>query len=316
MNKPDALLGNRYGKLVVVAKVKSGARGKSRWTCKCDCGNTYEIYGQNLKKGTDSCGCSTFDKQSTASTKHGMTGKPEYLTWNHMKQRCLNPSNDRYSSYGGRGITICDSWLNFDNFYADMGDRPEGKTLDRKDNDEGYSLENCRWATREEQSNNTRANINIEYKGAIKTLSQWCKDLNLNYIMVQTRIIRGWSPVKAFETPCDDNQIELTLGNETKTVKEWVKITGISRVTLYTRWKRGWSDEKTLTVPVKIKQVEYSEIKYHGLIKSLSEWCNELKLDRKITWKRLKRGWSVRDSFETPVLNGTLRLKNIKGENK
>ena len=85
-----------------------------------------------------------------------------------------------------------------------------------------------------------------------------------------------------------------------------------SRVTLYTRWKRGWSDEKTLTTPVEKKQVEYSELEYNNQTKSLSEWCNILDLDRKTMWKRLKRNWSVIDCFETPILNGTLRLKNIK----
>ena len=309
----DVLLGKQFGNLTPIRDITEYGSGRTRWICKCTCGNFYEASSQALKNGkANSCGCLTFDKQSIASTSHGMAGTPEYLTWGGMKQRCLNPKNDRYSSYGGRGITVCDSWLVFDNFYADMGSRPEGKTIDRKDNDKGYSLENCRWATPKEQQNNTRSSINILYKGVTKTLTQWCEELNLSYIMVSTRLARGWEPVKALETPCDANQIELTFGGTTRTIKEWVKITGINQAALYTRWKRGWSDEKTLTTPIEKKQIEYSALEYNAQVKSLSEWCTMLNLDRRIMWKRLKRNWSVSDCFETPVLNKSLKLKNIK----
>jgi hypothetical protein len=316
MSDPDALLGNRYGNLVVIKRAISGHRGKSRWICKCDCGKEYEVYGQNLKRGTDSCGCLTSKKRSIVKTKHGLSRSREYMTWSHMKSRCLNKNNDRYSSYGGRGINICNDWLSFENFYSDMGKRPKGMTIERKNNNKGYSFENCRWATDKEQKQNMRSNHYLEYKGRRLTISQWSEKIGISYEMLHSRINRGWDIERALsEKPnqkVEDLQVKLTLNCETKKINEWVKITGISHIVLFTRWKRGWSDKRILTTPVKTKQTEYSELEYNGKVKSLSEWCKDLGLKRRIIWKRLKRGWSVQDSFEVPELNNALKLKNIR----
>ena len=129
--------------------------------------------------------------------KHGMRNTPTYNSWCGLKKRCLNPSHPAYHRYGGRGITICKRWLTFENFYADMGDRPRGMTLDRKNNNKGYCKSNCRWATREEQANNRKNGRLITYKSRTQTIAQWAKELNINYTTIWARLNRGWKIKKS-----------------------------------------------------------------------------------------------------------------------
>jgi hypothetical protein len=110
-----------------------------------------------------------------------------------MVQRCTSPNNQNYAQYGGRGVTVCDQWLTFANFLADMGDRPEGKTLDRIDNSKGYEPGNCRWATRKEQQRNRRSNRLLTHAGQTKTMAQWAEDLGVPYTRLQGRLKMGWS---------------------------------------------------------------------------------------------------------------------------
>lgn len=135
--------------------------------------------------------------------KHGHSphrgASPTYRTWSGMIQRCKNPNEPAFNRYGGRGITVCDDWLNFEGFLADMGERPKGKSLDRIDNNGGYCPENCRWATRKEQSNNTRTNRRITYKGKTKTLAEWSRCTGIKPSTLRTRLWRGWSIRRALE---------------------------------------------------------------------------------------------------------------------
>lgn len=119
---------------------------------------------------------------------------PEYTTWGMMKSRCLNPKNKRYNRYGGRGITICARWLeSFQNFYDDMGARPAGTSLERRDNDGNYEPLNCYWATPKEQQNNTCFNVRITHNGETKTVSQWAQQAGIPEHTFRYRLIRGWS---------------------------------------------------------------------------------------------------------------------------
>lgn len=133
------------------------------------------------------------------NTTHGMSRDKTYFCWQGMKNRCKNKNDVNYKNWGGRGIKICDEWMKFENFYRDMCDRPEGKTLDRIDNNKGYCKENCRWATPKEQLNNKRNNRLLTFNGRTMTVSQWSRNLNIPKTTIFTRLQRGWDINRALQ---------------------------------------------------------------------------------------------------------------------
>lgn len=163
------------------------------WKCECACGNISVIALRELKKGkSKSCGC---------LCDHGMNGTPTHSSWCSMKQRCLNTNAPSYPDYGGRGIKICDEWVDsFPTFLGDMGERPDGCTIDRRDNDGDYTPKNCGWSTVEEQANNKRTNRWLEYRGERKTLSQWARKLGIDKSTLAERLEKDWPLDKIFSS--------------------------------------------------------------------------------------------------------------------
>ena len=141
-------------------------------------------------------------EKNTSPVKHGMCRTDAYKAWTAMKKRCNNPRNADYPYYGGRGISYCARWESFGVFYADMGDRPDGMTLDRIDPTKGYNPENCRWATRKEQSCNKRNNVILTLNGVSKTLPEWAEELGIHIKTLRNRIKEsGWSQEQALTLP-------------------------------------------------------------------------------------------------------------------
>ena len=196
------LTGQKFGYALAIEHI-----GHGRWKCKCDCGNTFVASGQMLRTHrTKSCGCwqKNGDYRTGRTIKHGKTHTRIHRIWMAMLARCSSPGNTAYKNYGGRGITVCDEWKNsFMSFYEWAIDNGYNDTLtiDRVDNEKEYSPENCRWATRKTQLNNTRRNHFITYDGKTLTVAQWSELLGISIHALSHRIERGWSIERAFTTP-------------------------------------------------------------------------------------------------------------------
>lgn len=188
------MIGARFGKLTVAGEAdpyinpKAGTKIRS-WKCTCDCGVSVVVRGDCLRNGnTNSCGCEKWP------TKHGQCKSKTYETWMNMQRRCRN---GKLKNYGARGVQVCERWQTFENFLADMGERPDGCSIDRIDSRKGYSPANCRWATRVQQNRNTSRNRFIEHQGRRMCMSEAAALAGMPRNRLKWRLDNGWSIEKA-----------------------------------------------------------------------------------------------------------------------
>lgn len=178
------ITGQRFGKLVAIKPVGKQAT-KIVWEFLCDCGNRAQYMSWLPRTGSVvSCGCWRKRRNGLATTR-------AYQVWAKMIKRCDEKNDRDYPNYGGRGIRVCERWKSFEYFYEDMGEAPENMTLDRINNEDGYSKDNCRWASMKTQKVNKRTNVYLTYQGITLTISEWAKKLNLGYSTLWRRMKRN-----------------------------------------------------------------------------------------------------------------------------
>ena len=191
------LTGKRFGRLLALEKC--GHIGKYiAWKCKCDCGNETIVAVNNLQNGsTNSCGCLARELSSVRRKTHGLTNTTLHKTWKNIKTRCYNPNCQKYKNYGGKGICMCNEWLDdFNSFYewSINNGWKDGLTIDRIDSNGNYEPSNCRWATMREQAQNTSRNHFITHNVERKCIAEWCRELNIRTSTFCQRMKNGLNP--------------------------------------------------------------------------------------------------------------------------
>lgn len=200
--------GSVIGRWVVLGKSAPRFVGENRkalpyWSCRCTCGVVRDVSQHSLRQGTSkSCGCLNREASSMTHKKHGDYKSPEYKTWQSMLSRCRNQSNPRFNQYGGRGIEVCQRWMDYASFLQDMGRRPSGRhSIDRIDNDKGYEPGNCRWALPHEQMTNRTITRLVEIDGEKIPLATLAKKYSIPANTLRARVLKGWPVQKALTHP-------------------------------------------------------------------------------------------------------------------
>lgn len=219
----------------------------------CRCGAVVVVRLEHGVPRSSGCRACFFKRQ----TKHGhalwrRTSKT-YTNWQQMLARCTDENVVQYQDYGGRGIKVCERWRHsFPNFLADMGERPDGHSLDRIDNEGNYEPGNCRWATRTEQNRNSRRNVLLTHNGETMPISAWAERLGVDDKPIRFRIRRGWSTERALTEPVRDMpnfRKTITHDGVSLTHSQWGERVGLAGGVISKRLRIGWSIEKTLTTP-------------------------------------------------------------------
>lgn len=202
----------------------------------------------------------------------GLRATRAYTSWDGMIQRCFNPNNKRFKGYGGRGITVCERWRKFHDFYADMGERPSGLSIDRINNDGDYEPGNCRWATPKQQQNNLRTNAFIEFRGERLRKHEWARRMGISIGALFFRLQHGWSIERALTTPGPGREKGfLEFEGERLSKHDWAARLGITVGALHLRLHLGWSVERALTTPRMVRRATHD-----GETLSMIDWASRL----------------------------------------
>jgi hypothetical protein len=258
------ITGQRFGRLVAIEMAGRDSSQAVMWKCQCDCGNIVVVVGYSLRGGlTLSCGCYHKDRIIELQTTHGMSEAPLGKVFQAMKQRCYCESCDVYHRYGGRGIYICDEWLEDRNkffVWAKDNGYERGLTIDRIDNNGPYSPENCRWVTNTQNQRNKRTNRLLTLEGKTHISIEWAEEKGIVSGTIASRLARGHSVEEALsvgrlapeefsrKTPLS----LITIKGETFSISKWLKRAGIHKATYYNRIRKGFTPEQALFTPVDI----------------------------------------------------------------
>lgn len=206
MKPSQKYINRQFGSLRIISYIPCDLPDRHSFVvCQCKCGNRARVRTDNLNDRSACGNCiqqRVREEARIGSTTHNMSRTPTYQNWHGMIQRCTNPNDPAWKYYGGRGIRVHDSWLQFENFFADMGERPVGTSLDRwPDNNGNYEPGNVRWATRKEQMRNTRRNHMVTIASKTQCVTDWAIEIGISRTVVFSRIARGWSAEDALLTP-------------------------------------------------------------------------------------------------------------------
>ena len=247
------LTGQRFGRLLVLGRAEN-VKGRTAWLCRCNCGAEVVKITKYLRNGeTTSCGCAA---KGVYQTKHGLSYKiPEYAVWKRLRKRCNSPTAKDYDRYGGRGITVCPRWDSFVNFLADMGRRPSpDHSIERKNNDGGYSPENCVWATDAQQRRNKRTSVILTRPrdGKRMNIKDWARELGVTTGTINRRLRNGWSLDDALDPATKNPHLRyLTHNGKTQTMSNWARELGVRVQVLRNRLDSyHWPLERALTTSV------------------------------------------------------------------
>lgn len=245
------LSGRKFSRWTVLGF--SHATPNKYWYCECECGTVRAVPANTLASGVSkSCGCLCIELG--LRKKHGKSGESIYAIWLGILSRCRNKNNIYYNYYGGRGITVCDRWLKFENFLKDMGDRPNGMSIDRIDVNGNYEKSNCRWATWKEQANNKRTNTFLTFNNKTQTLAMWANETGINAETIAYRLKNKWTIDSALTTAVRGSvdsplSTHVTYQGEIFSLTELAEKYGLNRGTLSNRLVSGWGIEAAVTTP-------------------------------------------------------------------
>lgn len=342
--------GREFTRLVVVSRADdhvspNGTKFK-RWNCFCKCNpdRVYPIREQSLKNGVKSCGCLHREELAARNTTHGHSaGRKNTKALNaykNMIKRCTNPNYRRWDRYGGRGIKVCDRWLeSFENFLADMGEPAPDMTLDREDNDGDYCPDNCRWITQAEQTRNTSHNVAILFRGESRTLTEWAQITGIHRTTIRTRIETwGWSVERALTEGVKERR------QSCGTYKIWLHLKdrchnpncraysdyGGRGISVCDRWlesyenfaidvgerpsphhtldridnSKGYSPDNCQWSTKKEQARNRRSnvlLSFQGQTRTIAEWVEITGLTQSVLQRRTKDGWSAERALTTPI---------------
>lgn len=295
------LKGKTFKRWTVICKAGKNKYNLQYWLCRCECGHEQAVIQHSLTRGL-SAGCVHCARKrlSTCRITHGGSYTKLYSVWGNMVQRCTNPKSTWFHQYGGRGIVVCQAWRTFVNFRADMGDPPEGLSLDRIDTNGNYSCgkcedcltngwpANCRWATDLVQLTNKRNIRRVEYDGKQWTLNSLARHVGISSGCLWSRLVaQGWDVTKAVTEPVLSHKTLIEYNGVKFTFPELETFSGIASETLRERLFRGWSIKDAVEKPLGVRK---RTLTFNGETHTLVQWAKKVGLSVTAVYDRYNRG--------------------------